>query len=76
MTKKYNMAYWDNIERLAENYIRQLIPFSTKPIDFGNKEDDDHATAIMEIGKEVTEFTYKLLESRYGAEFTYVEENF
>lgn len=76
MSKKGNMAYWDSIEQLAENYIRQLIPYSSKPIDFGNDEDDDHATTIMEIGKEVTEFTYKLLESQYGVEFPYVEGNF
>ena len=76
MSKKGNMAYWDSIEQLAENYIRQLIPYSTKPIDFGDDNDDDHATTIMEISKEVTEFTYKLLESQYGADFPYVEENF
>ncbi len=78
MSKKGNMAYWDSIEQLAEDYVKQLIAYSTKPLNFGNEDDtdDDQETAIMEMGKEVTEFTYKLLESRYGAEFPYVEGNY
>lgn len=78
MSKKGNMAYWDSIEQLTEDYVRQLIAYSTKPIDFSNGDDtdNDEETAIMEIGKEVTEFTYKLLESQYGAEFPYVDEDY
>ncbi len=78
MSKKGNMAYWDSIEQLAEDYVRQLFAYSTKPVDFSNADDtdDDEETAIMEIGKEVTGFTYKLLESQYDAEFPYVDEDY
>lgn len=75
MSKKGNMAYWDTIDSLATEYTEKLIECSTKPVklDDGFVLDDD---AILEISKQITEFATKLLESKYGAEFPYVDENY
>ncbi len=80
MSKKGNMAYWDAIDELTEGYVRQLVACSINPVRFGDEEDadeeDDHADAVMDIGKQITEFATKLLESQYGALFPYVDENY
>lgn len=76
MSKKGNMAYWDAIDNLATDYTQKLIECSTKPVKLGDGfvlDDDD---AILEISKQITEFATKLLESQYGAEFPYVDENY
>ena len=70
--KKANMAYWDEIDELAEEYVRNLIAFSTEKTSL-YKDDDD---AIMELGKAVTEFATKLLKERISAEFPYVDEDY
>ena len=72
MNKKANMAYWDEIDELAEEYVRNLIAFSTEKTSLYEDDDD----AIMDLVKEVTEFTTKLLEERISAEFPYVDENY
>ena len=90
MDKKANMMYWDNIDSLAENYVKKLIKHSeTKVNIYGScyteedikemdKEERKEARedGIMEIGKEITEFAVKLLEKHYGASFPYVDENY
>lgn len=77
MSKKGNMAYWDAIDDLATEYVEQLIGFSTKSVkngdDFVLNDDDDSLTYIS---KRITEFATNLLESEYGAEFPYVDENY
>lgn len=72
MNKKANMAYWDEIDELSEEYVRNLIAFSTEKTSLYEDDDD----AIMDLAKEVTEFATKLLEERISAEFPYVDENY
>lgn len=79
-SKKANMMYWDEIDELAENYIKQLMAFSKKQIlagkAFVDEFDEDFDEVVMELGKEITELATKLLEERLGAEFLYVDENY
>ena len=72
MGKKGNMIYWDAIDELTENYVRQLIEFSTQRVSIYEEDDD----TIMELGKEITEFATNLLTERIRAEFPYVDENY
>lgn len=90
MDKKANMMYWDNIDDLAEAYVKKLIKYSDTKVNlYGScysEEDikdmdaeerkEAREEAIMEIGKEITEFAVKLLEEHYGAHFPYVDENY
>lgn len=76
MSKKGNMAYWDFIDNLSEEYAKQLIKCSESPIKVGNKLVSNDYDAILEIGKEITEFTTRLLTSKYGASFPYIDENY
>lgn len=76
MSKKGNMAYWDTIDSLATEYTEKLIECSTKPVKLGDGFVLDDDAAILEIGKQITEFATKLLESKHGAEFPYVDENY
>ena len=68
--KKANMAYWDNIDWLAEGYLRELLTYSMPNVVL---EDEDGE--ILEMGKEITELAIKMLEHR-GANFPYVYENY
>lgn len=74
MNKKANMAYWDNIDNLAEEYVRELLAFSQSPIKVDEDEDEDEV--FMEVSKEITELAVRLLEERFGAYFPYVDENY
>ena len=90
MDKKANMMYWDDIDHLAEAYVKKLVKYSyTKVNLYGScytEEDikdmdveerkEAREEGIMEIGKEITEFAVKLLEKHYGANFPYVDENY
>ena len=74
MSKKGNMAYWDAIDDVSEEYVRQIIEFSVKQInipEFMNEDD-----VILEVGKEVTECVVNYLEKYCGAEFPVVDENY
>lgn len=73
-SKKGNMAYWDSIDNLAEEYVRQLLEFSQSPIKVDIDEDEDNV--FMDVSKEITELAVKLLEERFGANFPYVDENY
>lgn len=86
--KKANAEYWDEIDHTSENYVSELLKFSTKEIKLAglpyNKDGTIKNTSdieaakehtILEIGKDITEFAVKLLEEKYGAEFPYVDEN-
>ena len=70
MDKKANMAYWDNIDWLAEGYIKELLSYSMPNIVLEDEENE-----ILEMGKEITELAIKMLEAR-GANFPYVDENY
>lgn len=72
--KKANMAYWDAIDGLAEDYVRGLLEFSQSPIKVNDDEDEDDV--FMDVSKEITELAVKLLEERFGAYFPYVDENY
>ena len=72
INKKYNMAYWDAIDNLSENYIRNLIEFSVEKVSIYEDDYDD----IMDFAKEITEFATKLLEEKISAEFPYIDENY
>ena len=72
INKKYNMAYWDAIDNLSENYIRNLIEFSVEKVSIYEDDYDD----IMDLAKEITEFATKLLEEKISAEFPYIDENY
>lgn len=71
MSKKGNMAYWDEIDTMAEDYVRALMGHSITPI----KNADDYDT-ILVISKDITERTVKLLTESYGATYPYVDENY
>ena len=72
--KKANMAYWDSIDDLTEEYVRALLKFTHSPIRVDENEDEDDV--FLEVSKEVTELAVKLLEERFSAEFPYVDENY
>ena len=74
MSKKGNMTYWDAIDDASEDYVRNIIEFSTKEIkvpDFMTEDD-----VVLEVGKEVTECIVNYLEKHYGAEFPVVDEDY
>ena len=74
VSKKGNMAYWDAIDAVSEEYVRQIIEFSVKQLkipEFMNEDD-----VILEVGKEVTECVVNYLEEHFGAEFPIVDENY
>ena len=74
MNKKANMAYWDGIDALTEDYVRELLGFSQSPIRVDTDEDEDDV--FMDVSKEITELAVKLLEEHFGADFPYVDENY
>ena len=68
--KKRNLEYWDGIDNLSEEYIKNLSSF----FGFDGNELDDND--IMEIAKEVTKKAVGILESEYGYQFPYLDENY
>ena len=79
--KKVNMAYWDMIDDLSDEYIKGLMAMSHKEIsqdedEFEEEFDEDFNDVVTELGKEITEFATKLLEERISAEFPYVDEDY
>ena len=74
MGKKGNMIYWDAIDNVSEEYVRQMIEFSIKELkipDFMTEDD-----VLLDVGKEVTEYVVKYLEEHFGAEFPVVDEDY
>ena len=71
MSKKANMTYWDNIDWLTKDYIKELLTYSMPTVILADEENE-----LLEMGKEVTEFVIKMLEERCGANFPYVDENY
>lgn len=78
--KKANMMYWDEIDDMAERYVKQLMAYSQKEIpdgeEFEEEFEEDFDDVVMELGKAITEFATKLLIERLGAEFPYIDENY
>lgn len=74
--KKANMAYWDEIDWVTEDYVKALIVRSHKEIPTGDEFEEEFDDVVLELGKEITEFATKLLEERLGAEFPYVDEDY
>lgn len=75
--KKANMAYWDMIDDLADEYVKGLMAMSHKEIPQDEEEfEEDFDEVVTELSKEITEFATKLLKERLDAEFPYVEEDY
>ena len=74
MDKKGNMAYWDAIDNLTAEYVRQLLEFSQTPLKVDTDEDEDDV--FIRVGKAITELAIELLEVNFGADFPYVDENY
>ena len=74
MSKKGNMVYWDAIDGLSEEYVRQMIEFSIKELKVPEFMTEDDV--LLEVGKEVTECVVNYLEKYYGAEFPVVDEDY
>lgn len=72
MSKKGNMFYWDDIDNLTEEYVRQLIVYSTKRVSIYEDDDD----TIIDLGNRITEFATNLLTEEISAEFPYIDENY
>ena len=69
MNKKNNMAYWDAIDDITEEYVKSMLEMSTPSIEL---EYDD----ILTLGKEITDFVVAHLEKEVGANFPFVDENY
>lgn len=69
MDKKANMAYWDAIDEITEDYVRNMLDMSVPSITL---EYDD----ILSLGKEITDFVVAHLKNEVGANFPYVDENY
>lgn len=75
MNKKNNMAYWDAIDGVTEDYLRALLEFSQSPLKLVD-EDEDEDDVFLRLGKEITELAIKMLEDNFSADFPYVDENY
>lgn len=74
MGKKGNMIYWDAIDGVSEEYVRQMIEFSIKKLKIPAFMTEDDV--LLEVGKEVAECVVHYLEKHFGAEFPVVDENY
>ena len=72
--KKANLMYWDEIDDLTEEYVKNLLVFGNYGVLID--EDDDEDDIILELSKEITEFATQLLIERLTVEFPYVDENY
>ena len=68
-SKKGNIIYWDAIDNLTEEYVRNMLEMSVPNIVL---EYDD----ILALGKEITDFVVEHLEKEVGANFPYVDESY
>ena len=66
--KKHNVRYWEGLDNLTENYVRDLASASIPEKRFREE-------TIMYLAKEVLSFAVKQLESK-GCKFPYVYENY
>ena len=72
VNKKSNMAYWDEIDEVSEEFVRNFLSCSVS----GNTLNEDE---ILDIGKEITEVMLDKLRD-YGIDtdkaYPYVDENY
>ena len=68
INKKHNVRYWEGLDNLTEDYVRDLAAASIPEKKF--KEE-----TIMTLAKDVLSFAVKQLESK-GCKFPYVDENY
>lgn len=71
--KKKNMAYWDEIDDIILQAVRDIaaLSMSDKKMDEENEVEDD----ILNISKEALDVIIPRLEE-VGYEFPYVDENY
>ena len=69
MNKKENMAYWDEIDELCEEFTRELIGFSIPKVEL---EDDE----VLYFQNEIRDFAVALVEKECKVKFPYVDENY
>lgn len=73
--KRLNMAYWDVLESYTEEYVDELIRMSvTIPTKANDKLDENGDEIFLDICKQITDFSTRLLETEYGCKFPYVDE--
>lgn len=70
--KKRNMAYWDEIDNVSEEFVREFAKYAQPELEL---DDDD----VLEIGKTVTEKVLEELKD-HGIDtdkaYPYVDENY
>lgn len=71
--KKKNMAYWDEIDNIILQAVRDIaaLSMSDKKMDEENEVEDD----VLNISKEALDVIIPRLEE-VGYEFPYVDENY
>lgn len=71
--KKKNMAYWDEIDDIILQAVRDIaaLSMSDKKMDEENEVEDD----VLNISKEALDVIIPRLEE-VGYEFPYVDENY
>lgn len=86
--KKDNLAYWDDIDELVEEFIMQLAKYSYAKIKLYQEEYDDddfdledydeseleRAEEIIWLAADIRDVAVKRLEKDFGAWFPYVDE--
>lgn len=73
MSKKSNMAYWDEIDNIMLQAVKDIAVMSTsgKQMTEENEEEDD----TLNIAKAALDVVIPLLKN-VGYEFLYVDENY
>lgn len=71
--KKKNSAYWDEIDGVVEDCVRNIAAFSTTPIDI-DELDDDGEIEFANIVADTRELIISKLKDA-GYTFPYVEGN-
>jgi hypothetical protein len=74
MNKKGNILYWDEIDNLANKFVRDLIEFSMTQISVPSYLTEDDV--ILDLSNEIRDFAVNLLENVAKAEFPYIDENY
>lgn len=71
--KKKNSAYWDEIDGVVEDCVRNIAAFSTTPIDI-DELDDNGEIELANIVADARELIVSKLKGA-GCTFPYVEGN-
>lgn len=87
MTKKGNMAYWDEIDETVLDFLKKLSDYSYPRVqryyeeeeegwEEYDEEDLELTDEFMEAVSDVRDFAVKYLEKHFKAWFPYVDEAF